>query len=147
MRRTVLPVAMAVLVSGLPVSGQPGPSTSCRWLTVAEASEVIGAGATLTMAVVDGACVYVRGPLFLQIAQPARLHDEKALRLGFDSMKKHRKGQDEDGIGDSAFVAHNEREIAFVKGNAFVVVTVEGEGAQDRLVALKDAVRKIAARF
>ncbi|MEZ5288144.1 MAG: hypothetical protein R2712_25775 [Vicinamibacterales bacterium] len=140
------PVLLAMAVA-LTVHAQSAPSTPCRWLTAAEAAEVIGADVTLQMAVQDGACVYRNGPLRLQIAQPAWLVDTRALRLGYDSMKKDRQGQDVPGIGEEAFVAGNRREIAFLKNQAFVVVTIEGEGGDRHLAALKDAARKIADRF
>ncbi|MCC7243665.1 MAG: hypothetical protein IT180_17210 [Acidobacteria bacterium] len=141
-------LALFVLVLAPTLSAQQKATSSrCSWLSPDEASAVIGAGVKLQMAVEDGACVYASGPVQLQIARPARLRDTRAMQMGFNSMKQDRKGQDEPGIGDSAFVAANNREIAFVKGDAFVVITVTGEGAESRLPALKDAVRKIAERF
>lgn len=141
-------VAAGLLLAGLQnAPAQPASSVACRWLTPDEATAVLGPGVMLRMAVEDGACVYERGVLRLQIAQPARMADARALRLGYDSMKQDRRGDDEPGIGEAAFVAANRREIAFLKGDAFVVVTILGDGAAERLPALKEAARRIAERF
>lgn len=130
------------------VHAQTKPATACTWLTVEEATSVIGPGTKLERAVENGFCVFVRGPLTLQIAQPARLNNPGVLDQAFSGSMKGDNGKPEPGIGNKAYVSANSKRIAFLKGDAFVIVDLMGEGAgAAQLPAFKEAVKKIAARF
>src|SRR5512139_2155073 len=114
---------------GLDAHAQLKPATTCTWLTVEEAAAVIGPGTKLERAVENGFCIFVRGPLTLQIAQPARLNNPQVLEQAFAAAMKADSGTSEPGIGSKAFVSANSRRIAFLKGDAFVAVDLMGEGA------------------
>jgi hypothetical protein len=115
---------------------------------VDEAAAVIGAGTTLKSAAVNGHCTFVRGPLTLQIAQPARLDNKSVLEQAIDAAMKNDNGKPEPGIGDKAYVSGNSKRISFLKGNAFVIVDLMGEGAgPSQLPAFKAAMKKMASRF
>ncbi len=143
-------LALAVALSMAPVlDAQMKPAASCKWLTLDEAATVLGPATKLQRAVEDGFCTFERGPLTLQIAQPARVGDAKALEAVFNAAKKGANGTDEPGIGSRAFLSQNARRIGFTKGDAFVLVDIMGEGAGTPAMqpAFKDAVKKIAGRF
>lgn len=139
-------LCLALVVPGL--QAQPKPATACKWLAVEDAAAVIGAGAKLERAAEDGFCVFVRGPLSLQIAQPVRMNNPGVLEQAFSGAMKGSEGKLEPGIGTKAFVSADSKRIAFLKGDAFVIVDLMGDGAgATQLPAFKEAVKKIAARF
>ncbi|MFO1311061.1 MAG: hypothetical protein U1F41_03250 [Burkholderiales bacterium] len=139
-------LCLALLSPGL--AAQTKAASSCAWLSAEDAARVIGSGAKLERAADKGFCIFVRGPLTLQIAEPARLNNPGALEAAFAGAMKGSNGQLEPGIGSKAFVSANSRRIAFLKGDAFVVVDLMGEGAgPEQLPAFKEAAKKIASRF
>lgn len=144
----VVSVLLCVVLVAPSVHAQPRPATVCKWLTVEEATAVLGPGTKLERAADDGFCVFARGPLSLQIAQPVRMNNPGVLEQAFSGAMKGSEGKLEPGIGNKAFVSANSKRIAFLKGDAFVIVDLMGDGAgAAQLPAFKEAVKKIAARF